>query len=119
MGNFEAQVFDIEVGGRPYVVEFCREGIKAADDLGVFNNDASILTKRPALMLYAGLKMHKPDITPNLAEKIWSNMQDEGYTVKEFNESIGDEFTRCFNAFFLEGGKKKILPRNLKVAASK
>lgn len=119
MSNFEAQVFDIEAAGNAYVVEFNREGIKAADELGVFNNDASILTKRPALILYAGLKMHKPDITPNLAAKIWDNMQAEGYTVRDFNESIGDEFTRCFNAFFLDGGKKKILPRNLKLAASK
>lgn len=112
--NFEPEIFDIDAGGRTYTIEFDREALKEADGLGIFNDGKGILSERPTIILYAGLKMHKPDITINLAKKIWETMIDDGYSVKDFNDTIGDEFTRCFKHFFPENGTKKIVSRKLK-----
>lgn len=117
MNSFEPGIYDIDVGGRTYTIEFDREALKEADGMGVFNDNKGILYERPTIILYAGLKMHKPDITINLARKVWESMLDEGYTVKDFNETIGDEFTRCFKTFFPENGKKKIQPRKLQAVS--
>jgi hypothetical protein len=117
MANFEPNIYDIDVGGRTCTIEFDREALKEADGMGVFNDNKGILYERPEIILYAGLKMHKSDITINLARKIWEQMLDDGYTVKDFNDTIGDEFSRCFKHFFPENGKKKILPRKLQAVS--
>lgn len=119
MSSFQPNIYDIDVDGRTYAIEFDREALKEADAMGVFNDNIGILYQRPEIILYAGLKMHKPDITINLARKIWESMLEEGYSVKDFNDTIGDEFSRCFKAFFPENGKKKIQPRKLQAVSSK
>lgn len=112
MDNFAPNVFDIEAAGMSYVVEFNREGIKEADELGVFDQTKGLLYERPSIILFAGLKMHQRNMTINLARKIWRTMVDEeGYTVQDFNDTIGDEFFRCYNAFFTDTGTKKIMAR--------
>lgn len=113
MENFTPEIFDIEVDGRGYTIEFNREGLKEADEMGVFSGTKGVTHEQPSIILYAGLKMHKPDVTLNLARKVWESMLEEGYSLKDFNETIADEFFRCFRAFFTESGsgKKKIVAR--------
>lgn len=112
MEKFEPEIFEIEVNDRVYTVEFCREGLKEADSMGIFQDvSTGILTEKPAIVMYAGLKLHKPDITLNLAKKIWESMLEEGYSIEEFNNTIMEEFMRCFRAFFTQKGKKSIVAR--------
>lgn len=121
MDKFIPEIFDIDVDGRNYTIEFNREGLKEADEMGVFSGTKGVTHEQPSIILYAGLKMHKPDVTPNLARKVWEAMLEEGYTLKDFNETIGDEFFRCFKAFFTESGsgKKKITARKKIVELNK
>ncbi|MEG0138197.1 MAG: hypothetical protein RR708_04360 [Bacilli bacterium] len=117
MEKFETKIFDIEVGDKAYSIEFNRETLKLADEMGAMNNDKGLF-ERATILLYAGLKKNKPDITYNLSKKILDSMvgtddEDGEYDLTEILNSIGDEFGRCYTHFFAEGGakKKKILSR--------
>lgn len=113
MENMKPEVFDIEIGGKTYTIEFSRKAIKEADEAGIKGMESTI--KLLETILYVGLKKHKPDITPNLAKKILESAigsgDEEGeYTLSDFTPVI-DEFTRWYQLVFGAEGRKKITAR--------
>lgn len=113
MEKYTPEVFEFEIGGREYVVEFCREGMKEADAAGVTSNDNMGLYERTRAVLYAGLKKHHPFITVKQAGNILEQALDEGYGLDSFSDII-DEFAACYKATFTESGtssKKKLVTR--------
>ena len=70
MEKYKPEVFDLEIGGHEYTVEFCREGMKEADTAGVASDNSMGNYDRIKAILYAGLKKHHPFITPKRAGEI-------------------------------------------------
>lgn len=112
MEKYTPEVFEFEIGGREYTVEFCREGMKEADAAGVTANDNMGVYDRTRAVLYAGLKKHHPFITVKQAGNILEQALDEGYGLDSFSDII-DEFVACYKATFTESGegKKKLITR--------
>lgn len=102
---FNSQVFDVPYGTGSYVIEFCREGLREADSLGVLNDSIGILDKL-SIILYAGLKKNHPFMTPSKAKKILDDLlEEEDYDVSSFDEII-EEFNRCYKECFFGQAKK-------------
>ena len=78
MQNLDSEVFDLNIGGRDYTVEFNRDTIREADSLGVISNDNMGIFDRTALVLYAGLKMHHQGMTPAERMACWSRRSAMG-----------------------------------------
>jgi len=113
MQNTESEVFDLNIGGRDYTVEFNRDAIREADGLGVLSNDNMGIFDRTALVLYAGLKMHHPAITPSKVSRkdgLLEQALNEGYELDSF-VNIMDEFSKQVNASFGGHNGKKIVSR--------
>lgn len=112
MEKYKPEVFDLEIGGHEYTIEFCREGMKEADAAGVASNDNMGNYDRTRAVLYAGLKKHHPFITVKRAGEILEQALDEGYGLDSFADII-DEFLLCYKATFTASGdsKKKLIAR--------
>lgn len=114
MNIIKPEIFDVEIGGREYTIEFTRSAIKAADQMGVMQMESQL--KQLEIIMFVGLQKHKPDITPNLAKKILYTAIGEGeeageYAVSDF-APITDEFIRWVKAVFGGEGQKKIVSRS-------
>lgn len=113
MQNLDSEVFDLNIGGRDYTVEFNRDTIREADSLGVISNDNMGIFDRTALVLYAGLKMHHPGMTPSKVSRkdgLLEQALSDGYEFDSF-VPIMDELTRLFNLIFGGHNGKKIVSR--------
>lgn len=113
MEKYKPEVFDLEIGGNEYTIEFCREAMKEADAAGVVSNDNMGNYDRIKAILYTGLKKNHPFITPKKAGGILDQALDEGYGLDSFAD-IMDEFVLCYKATFSESGdskKKKLITR--------
>ena len=113
MEKYKPEVFDLEIGGNEYTVEFCRDGVKEADAAGVTSNDNMGHYERIRTVLYAGLKKHHPFITPKRAGEIIEQALDEGYGLDSFSDIV-DEFLLAYKATFTESGaskQKKLITR--------
>ena len=113
MESMKPEIFDIEIGGRTYTIEFNRKAIKEADEAGIKGMESTINLLE--IIFYVGLKKHKPDVTPNLAKKILETAigsgEEEGeYAISDFSPVI-DEFTRWYQLVFGAEGRKKITSR--------
>lgn len=118
MEKYTPEVFEFEIGGYEYTVEFCREGMREADAAGVASNDSMGNYDRIRTVLYAGLKKHHPFITMKRAGEIVEQALDEGYGLDSFADIV-DEFLLCYKATFTESGegkKKKLISRRSEVA---
>lgn len=114
MNVIKPEIFDLEIGGREYTIEFTRSAIKTADQMGVLQMESQL--KQLEVILFVGLQKHKPDITPSLAKKILYTAIGEGeefgeYAISDF-APITDEFVRWVRAVFGGEGQKKIVPRS-------
>lgn len=113
MQNTESEIFDLNIGGRDYTVEFNRDAIREADGLGVLSNDNMGVFDRTACVLYAGLKMHHPMITPSKVSRkggLLDQALSEGYDFNSF-VPIMDEFAQQVNTSFTGRNGKKIVSR--------
>lgn len=114
MNIIKPEIFDVEIGGREYTIEFNRNAIKTADQMGVLQMESQL--KQLEIILFVGLQKHKPDITPSLAKKILNTAIGEGDEVGEYAISdfapITDEFIRWVKAVFGGEGQKKIVSRS-------
>lgn len=113
MQNTESEIFDLNIGGRDYTVEFNRDSIREADSLGAASNDKMGIFDRTALVLYAGLKMHHPATTLSKVSRkdgLLEQALDGEYDFESF-VPIMDEFNRQFNASFTGHNGKKIVSR--------
>jgi len=107
--DYIPEVFDFEVNGIPYTVEFCREGLKEADSYGVLTNNDMGLVDKTAIVLYAGLKKNNPYITLKQAKRILDNALESGeYSLNSF-EDIFDEFVRAMQGTFIQSTGKKVI----------
>jgi hypothetical protein len=105
---FKPEIFDIEIGGREYTIEFTRSAVKVADQMGVMNAESNLAQLE--IVFYVGLMKHKPDITPNLAKRILYTAIGEGeeegeYCLADFAPVL-DEFGRWVRLVFLGNGEK-------------
>ena len=106
MEKYKPEVFDLEIGGYEYTIEFCREGMKEADAAGVASDNSMGNYDRIRTVLYAGLKKHHPFITPKRAGEIMEQALDEGYGLDSFADIV-DEFLLAYKATFTESGERK------------
>lgn len=104
--TFTPEIFDLEIGGYSYAIEFNREGLKEADSMGVTANNEMGLYDRTAIVLYAGMKKNHPFVTIKQARNILDKAFDDGYGLDSFADIL-DEFGRAYKAVFTESGEKK------------
>lgn len=97
--SFTPEIFEFSLGGYDYTVEFNREALKDADSMGAVSDNSMGTYKRTAVILFAGLKKHHPNITFTRATKLVDAAIDEGFGLDGFSDII-DEFTRCYMAVF-------------------
>lgn len=116
--NLEPEIFEFQIGGRDYTVEFTREAIKEADHLGALSDDKMGLYDRTAIILWAGLRKHNEFITYSQVSRKGGLLDQaiaDGYDLNSFSDIV-DEFTRWVQASFTDRGGKKIPSRRKTVA---
>lgn len=104
--TFTPEIFDLDIGGNTYTIEFNRDGLKEADSMGVTANSDMGLYDRTTVVLYAGMKKNHPFVTVKQARNILDKAFDEGYGLDSFADIL-DEFGRAYKAVFTESGEKK------------
>lgn len=120
MENIDAEVFDLNIGGRDYTFELDRDSLKEADSMGVGNANMGLFA-RTAIILYAGLKKHNPFLMPSQVSRkggLLDQALEDGYDFGSFAPMV-DEFTKWYNAFFTDQGGKKIISRRQAVKVAK
>lgn len=119
MEKFVPEIFDFNIGGHDYTVEFNREAIKEGDSLGLTRDDSMGYFDLTKNILYVGLKKNHPHITSKRASEILEKALDEGYGLESFGDIL-NEFYRCYKAVFIESkGAKEIRSRSTDTAAAK
>lgn len=111
MFEYTPEIFDLEVGGNTYTVEFNREALKEADSMGLLVDSHMGVYDRTAVALYAGMKKNNPFITPKQAQRILDKALDEGYSLNSFADIL-EEFGRAYKAVFMQSEEtKKVISR--------
>lgn len=110
-----SQIFNLEIGGKEYTIEFTRESLKKADQIGVMSSNIGVL-ESITKVFYVGLLKHHEGITLKATNKIFDTMLDEGeYSLEDFNDTVVEEFTKLTSLVFTRKGKKKITSINNQV----
>lgn len=119
MEKFAPEVFDFNIAGNDYVIEFNREAIKEGDSLGLTRDSTMGYYELTKNILYVGLKKNHPHITPKRAGEILEKALDDGYGLESFGDVL-NEFYRCYKVLFIESkGTKEIRSRSSETAQAK
>jgi len=99
-------VFNMEIGGKEYTIEFTRAALKQAEKMGSLNDGSGIFDKLE-IILFAGLQKHHGRDFRSVAkvDALLDTALDDGYSLESFSDIV-EEYAALFEANFSAAGEE-------------